>query len=199
MAARDASSGQRALIAFLDAIDEDLARSFGAGQHLDLYLLGGAALILGHDQPGRVTKDVDVVDFRGDARLQHAEGTFGRGSGRADQFGFFLETVGQGLPPMPNDFRRRCRQFDHPWRVIRAWLLDPNDLAVTKLKSFRPQDRRDIQFLCDRGLVRKEVMEASLEKAFLFTAEKDGDPDRERAFANLRVVADYLDGNRLSV
>ena len=48
--------------------------------------------------------------------------------------------------------------------------------------------------MCERGLLRAEGLRASLESAFLWTTAKDGDPDRDRAFANLERVIAYLEG-----
>jgi hypothetical protein len=80
------------------------------------------------------------------------------------------------------------------WQVIRLWRLEIHDLAVTKLKCFRPQDREDLQFLCDTGRLRADKLEAALELAFIWSLPKDGDPDRDRAFANLERVLRYLRG-----
>jgi hypothetical protein len=102
--------------------------------------------------------------------------------------------VQDALPPLPLGFRSRCGQVHGQWQIIRLWQLEIHDLAATKLKSFRPQDRDDIQFLCDRGRLRADKLTQALELAFIFTMEKDGDPDRERAFANLERVKLYLDG-----
>jgi hypothetical protein len=80
------------------------------------------------------------------------------------------------------------------WRVIRLSLLEDHDLAVTKLKSFRTQDRDDLQFLADHGSLDPEVLRARLESAFMWSHPKEGDPVRERAFANLKKLIQYLEG-----
>jgi hypothetical protein len=71
----------------------------------------------------------------------------------------------------------------------------PADLAVRKLKRFAPKDREDVQFLCDQGYVKDiEELRRSLESAFPFSHEKDGDRARDTAFRNLERVGDYLAG-----
>jgi hypothetical protein len=100
---------------------------------------------------------------------------------------------------MPQWFRGRCQAVAGPWVVLRLWELEPHDYAATKLKCFRPKDRQDLQFLCDAGLLRIEELRASLASAFAWVHEKDGDADRERAFANLEQVAAYLDGTSASL
>jgi hypothetical protein len=72
--------------------------------------------------------------------------------------------------------------------------LEVHDLAATKLKSYRSQDRADLQFLCDQGKLSAESLRESLAHAFIWNTEKDGDPDYDRAFAHLERVAQYLEG-----
>jgi hypothetical protein len=99
-----------------------------------------------------------------------------------------------GLPPLPGGFARRCREVPGDWKVLRIWQLEVHDLAATKLKCFRGRDREDLQYLCDSGQVQADRLTAALERAFQWTMEKDGDPDRDRAFANLQRVVDYPEG-----
>lgn len=124
---------------------------------------------------------------------------FGEGTVRSATLGLYLNRVPQGLPPLPARFKGRCQRVESSWRVIRLWELEVHDLAATKLKSFRPKDRQDLQFLCDAGLLEPKELRASLESAFLWSHEKDGDRDRDTAFANLAKVIDYLDGGSLSL
>jgi hypothetical protein len=119
---------------------------------------------------------------------------FGKGTPNARRLGLYLEMVHAGLPPLPHGFRQRCTEVPGDWRVIRLWRLDPHDLAATKLESFRVQDREDLQFLCDRGFLEGEKLRQALERALIWDHEKDGDPHRERAFANLTRVIAYLEG-----
>ncbi|MGH7173236.1 MAG: hypothetical protein ACRELG_23390 [Gemmataceae bacterium] len=67
------------------------------------------------------------------------------------------------------------------------------------MKSFRPQDREDLQFLCDRMKLRYEALEESLRHAFLWSTAKDGDPHYDRAFDNLKRVGQYLKGDIASL
>jgi hypothetical protein len=95
---------------------------------------------------------------------------------------------------LPQGFRSRCKEVPGGWRVIRLWELEIHDLAATKMKTFRPQDRQDLQFLCDQGLLQAEKLRESLEAAWIWTTAKDGDDWRDAAFANLETVIDYLEG-----
>ncbi len=182
---------------FLDQLDAELTEHARAGEHLDLYHIGRSALILDYGAP-LSTRDFDIVWMRSELETKALE-LFGKGTPHADSLGLYLDKVPQALPPVPHWFRTRCRQAEGSWKVIRLWRLEPHDLAATKLKSFRPKDRHDLQFLCDQGLLDPADLRRSLEAAFTWDAEKDGDPAREAAFANLERVIDYLEGRRRSL
>ena len=125
-----------------------------------------------------------------------ARGLFGKGSEKHRKLGMYLDLVPQGLPPLPQWFRRRSREVSGNWKVIRVWHLEDHDLAATKLKSFRAQDREDLRFMCDEGLLSPEGLRKALESAFLWTTDKDGDEGRDRAFSHLKRVIDYIEEGR---
>ncbi|HZT81768.1 MAG TPA: DUF6036 family nucleotidyltransferase, partial [Gemmataceae bacterium] len=145
------------------------------------------------------TRDFDIIWMREQRLEDRALELFGKGTPNAERLGLYLDAVPQGLPPVPQWFRTRCQPVPGGWNVIRLWKLEPHDLAATKLKTFRPQDRQDLQFLCDLGLLKATDLKRSLDSAFLWSLEKDGDPDREAAFNHLQVVSDYLEGRRRSL
>jgi hypothetical protein len=179
------------ILRFFEEVDAALA-PIAQGKKLDLYHLGRSSLVLHHDYP-HATKDVDVVEFR-DPLEAEAQDLFGKGSAKATALGLYLEFVPHAFPPVPGDFRQRCKPVPGDWQVIRLWKLDDNDLAATKLRSFRPQDREDLRFLCDEWLLDADQLRASLESAFRWTTSKDGDDQRDNAFANLEKVIAYLSG-----
>jgi hypothetical protein len=100
--------------------------------------------------------------------------------------------VQDGLPPLPIGFRDRSQEVAGGWQVLRLWRLEIHDLAATKLKCFRAQDRDDLQYLCDLGRLRADKLTEALERAFYWSMPKDGDPDRD--FAHLERVIAYLEG-----
>lgn len=181
------------LLRFLRAIDAELVHHAKEGETLDLHLLGRSALILGYGL-SLMTKDVDIVHAH-DSPLQIiAEETFGRDTPAAKRWGFFLEAVSSGLPPLPGGYQSRCIDVGGPWSVLRPKRPEANDLAVTKLRRFHAKDREDVRILCDRGLLDSATLRDRLDSAHAFTEE--GDPGREAAYANLGVVIDYLEGRR---
>ncbi len=92
--------GRDEIIRFLEAVDAELAGRAGEGERLDLYLIGRAALILRYGL-NVGTRDVDIVHVHGSRLELAAVEAFGRGSANSERFGFYLEPVPQGLPPIP--------------------------------------------------------------------------------------------------
>lgn len=181
------------VLAFLGAVDAELARHAGAGETLDLYLLGRSALILGYGVQ-LMTKDVDIVDVAGSRLLKIAIDRFGKDNpGRAAHH-FYLEAVSSGLPPLPIGYQGRCADVPGPWRIIRPKRPEAHDLIVTKLRRFHQGDREDVRILCDTGDVEVAILRERFDLAYTFSDPDD--PKTAAAFGNLEAVADYLDGRR---
>jgi hypothetical protein len=181
------------ILAFLNAIDEALA-PVAEGKQLDLYHIGRSALVWEYDYVA-TTADFDVLQPKGSAELlEVALAQFGKGTDRARELGLYLEVVPDGLPPAPVGYDKRAHLVEGTWRVLRVFHLEPHDLAATKLRRFAPKDREDIRQLCDLNVLNAEQLEQTLEKAFPFNLEKDGDEFRDAAFRNLRTVQQYLRG-----
>lgn len=179
------------VLKFLDAIDAELARHAEPGETLDLYLLGGSALILGY-QRDRATVDVDIVHMHDSRLLDIAVEKFGRdGPGRLAS-DFYLETVSSGLPPLPAGFQKRCIGITGAWKVIRPKYPELHDLITTKLRRFNARDREDVGFLCDTGEVDADEIQERFNIAHQFSDLDD--PHVAAASENLRRVLDYLNG-----
>jgi hypothetical protein len=183
------------ILRFLKAIDTELAGHAKKGEILDLYLIGRSALILEFGL-SLMTKDVDIVYVHGSKLQERAIETFGSGTLGAGAHGFYLETVPPGLPPLPAGYQARCIDIPGAWTVIRPKSPEIHDLAMTKLKRFHARDREDLQILCDTGRVTSEGLQRALDSAFIFAGDEDEDAGRKAAYANLRIVLDYLEGKR---
>ncbi len=182
------------LIAFLQAIDDGLTSHAAPGDTLPLYLIGSAALIIRYGT--RIaTKDVDILYVHGSPLQEKAVDLFGKGSRNADRWGFYLEGVPQGLPPIPQGYFTRCEPIPGAWKVLRPMQPEPHDLAVTKLKRFHARDRQDLQIICESGDLTADRLRERLALAFAFAADEDEDPGRKAAFANLLRVIAFLEGS----
>ena len=144
------------------------------------------------------TKDIDVVQSETPPEqkplLLKAHEIFGRNSAKANELGLYLDLVLDPLPPVPAGFKNRCTEVAGNWQIIRVWQLDVHDLAATKMRCFRAQDRQDLRFLCDQGLLKADPLRQALDKAFTWSMEKDGDSQRDQAFVHLQCVIEYLEG-----
>ena len=179
------------ILRFLNDLDGSLVGS-AAGERLTLYHVGRSSLVW-RTGLSSTTEDVDVIQPGGSGRLlNEALLLFGKGTPKAIAHGLYLEQVPKGLPPVPGGFDKRAEEIEQPWKVLRLFHLEPHDLAATKLKRFASRDREDIRAMCDANLLTPEQLQVRLESAFRYTMEKDGDPNRDAAFAHLNVVQRYL-------
>ncbi len=181
------------ILDFLKAIDSELVQHAKDGEILDLYLIGRSALIVRFGL-NLATKDVDIVHFQGSELEDKAVELFGKGTVNAARLGFHLEPVPQALPPIPGGYCPRSEDIPGNWRILRPKQPQPDHLAVTKLSRFHAKDREDLQILCDSGTLNAENLSKALESAFMW--EEAEDPKRKRAYANLQILIDYLDGKR---
>jgi Nucleotidyltransferase of unknown function (DUF6036) len=183
------------IVDYLRVIDAEMAKYAKEGETLSLHLIGRSALILRYGLD-LGTKDVDIVHFHGNELESKAVEMFGKGTPNADRLGFYLEPVPQGLPPIPGAYCPKSEDIPGDWQVIRPRLPRPHDLAVTKLSRFHAKDREDLQILCDSGELNVATLRKTLDSAFAFATDEDEDPKRKKAYANLRTVIEYLEGNR---
>jgi hypothetical protein len=108
----------------------------------ELILLGGAALALTWETKW-TTKDLDVV-VKGKGEIEEIAAVFGEGSGRRP----WLDVVLAGIPRLPEGWNDRAVPVEGAWERLVVRRLSDADLIASKLKGFRPQDRRDIAFIC---------------------------------------------------
>lgn len=179
------------IVNFLNDLDTALI-AMAQGRQLSLYHIGRSALVWKYGFAS-ATEDVDVIlPGQSDVLLDEAIRLFGRATKKAVEHGLYLEQVPEGLPPAPGNFAKRAVEVEERWIVLRVFHLEPNDLATTKMKRFWPKDRVDIRMMCDSDLLDPDQLEIRLNSAFRYTMEKDGDRDRDAAFAHLKIVQKYL-------
>jgi hypothetical protein len=181
---------------FLHAIDEDLALDAGAGERLELFLMGRAALIVRYGLT-LATKDVDLAT-QGEALPLQARAFehFGKGTRNAQRWGLFLEPVPAGLPPVPGSYRTMAKDLPGDWKVLRPRQLDPHHLAVSKLRRFHAGDREDLRIICDSGDVTVEGLKTALDSAFPFGFDEEEDADHGRVQDRFGRLLEYLEGRR---
>jgi hypothetical protein len=187
------------VVRFLEAIDAELAGHATPGERLDLYLLGRSALIVRYGLT-LATKDVDLVTRGEEPRLQKtAFELFGKGAALAQTWGLYLEAVPEDFPPVPGSYRSLSADLPGDWQVIRPKMLDPHDLAVTKLRRFHSGDRQDLRILCDSGDLTTDGLMRALGSAYPWGMHEEEDPSCKRVNAHMRIVIDYLEAKRSTI
>jgi len=127
---------------------------------MPLRVIGSGALML-QVKYLRGTKDGDVLESLAINQAVKGKllGLGGPGTPLARRCGIYLDVVNSGLPFLP-----RLPLF-HPIERLNAAMqnftveaLDVVDVVVSKLKPFRPNDRRDIESMCNLGHVDPDLV-----------------------------------------
>lgn len=111
-------------------VDEKLERS------VDLYVIGGAAAILGYN----VVKETEDVDLDSGVDGEFHE-IFRQA---AHETGTDVELSHRGIFTPPEGYRDRMKFLDYPHRKLRVWTLDKYDLALSKIARGFGKDYEDI-------------------------------------------------------
>lgn len=106
-------------------------------QEMNIYLIGGAAAILGYN----VTKETNDVDIEGTIPLDFK--TAFASEAKALKLDLRLSQVSVFSPP--EGYRERAKFEDFPSRKLRIWYLDQYDLAISKIDRGIEKDFEDIE------------------------------------------------------
>lgn len=160
-------------------------------EEVQLHCLGGFAVTQGYGM-GRTTADVDVLSagIAESARQQLSAGT--RFGVLHMEHGVYLDLV--HLFAQPENHESRLREvFSGIYRSLRLFVLDPYDIALTKLERNIERDREDVLYLArtipfDLDVLRKRYQEEL--RVYL------GRPEREDLTLQLWVDAIQEDRKR---
>jgi hypothetical protein len=125
-------------------------------QTIDLHCAGGFAFGVLADWP-RPTGDIDVIGILPTAAEEELLRVAGRGAPLARKHKVHVQIVTVTAPP----FEYRDRLIDATparFRNLTIRLLEPHDLALTKLDRNSPKDREDVRFMAERGLIESAVL-----------------------------------------
>ena len=153
---------------FLDEPDRSLE------EPVVLHCLGGFAANLQYGLP-RPTSDVDYLAIipadQSRAVLQLA----GEGSALHKKYGLYLHQVGVATPP--EDYESRLRElFPGRFKNLRLMVLDPYDLALSKIERNASIDRDDVKYLAKAIPLDPNILRERYEKEL---RPYLGNPDRE--------------------
>jgi hypothetical protein len=129
--------------AFLRELDAALPHS------LELVCFGGFAVSVAYGS-GRSTSDIDVLSVRPRTEVD-LERLAGLGTPFARRHGLYLQRVGIATPPADYLLRVRPLAREAGWSRLSLSVLDPVDLALTKVERNQDVDRRDVIALAQNG------------------------------------------------
>ena len=93
----------------------------------------------------------------------------GEASNFHDLNGFYADAVGERTAVLPRKWKERLvhLKIDDPTLNVKAYCLDPHDLAVAKLAAGREKDAVFIRGMLSRGMVDAKIIEERLAKTTL--------------------------------
>lgn len=125
---------------FLDDIDHALQ------QDVVVHCLGGFAMMVKYGVP-RSTGDLDYIETVPDEAGRILETIAGEGSELSTKHGLSVHRAG-GVSNLPASYRERLTEvFAGCFGHLRLFVLDPYDLALSKLSRNNPVDQADVEFL----------------------------------------------------
>src|SRR5579872_5817962 len=125
---------------FLKEVDEALKAPVG------LQCLGGFVLTVQYGMP-RGTDDLDYISIIPRSAAAELERLAGRGSKLSQKYKVFLQNVG-AIPDLPDSYKERLVQLELGLSKLSLKLIvDPYDLALSKLTRNNTKDREDVKFL----------------------------------------------------
>lgn len=156
---------QRAFNEVLQRIQQSLKGSQPGVFPIRMTIAGGAAL---HLLTGaRVTEDIDATFSKRVLLNEDIEVSYRDPDGRA-RLMYLDRNYNDTLGLLHEKAYQDSRRVDIPGidsKLIEVRVLQPVDLAVTKLARFTDQDREDLQLLARRGLIDSAAVRKRAEEA----------------------------------
>ncbi|MDX2269830.1 MAG: DUF6036 family nucleotidyltransferase [Bryobacter sp.] len=139
---------------FLTDLDEALRSP------IDLHCFGGFA-VSQHYGFARETADLDVLSVSPPSAAQKIMALAGRQSPLHRKHRVYIDHV--AVSNYPDDYETRIRRIFPIWKCVRLWVLEPHDLALTKLERSNDRDIRDVIYLAQSHLITKETLVSRFE------------------------------------
>lgn len=146
----DSSFGKEGILSRLRLLDEDLDFRFGGARRFELVISGGSALSIRGLIPSRVTTDIDVLSVPDEVvDLMSAYDM----NSHVDTFRYMY----------PTHWHDRIRPVEFDGSVLDVYTLGNEDLAITKLLSWRgDKDRRDLENMWSNGSINRSTLNSIL-------------------------------------
>lgn len=155
---------------FLHDIDKAL------GEPVVVHCLGGFAMTVQYGVP-RSTGDLDYIETVPNYGGAVLEAIAGEGTELSRKHGFKVERAG-GVANLPESYQDRVIEvFPEAFRNLRLFVLEPHDLALSKLSRNSPVDQADVEFLAKSGRLKPDTLRQRYVEEFRPNAIGDLDRD----------------------
>lgn len=143
-----------------------LRRAHALSGHREFVIVGSLA-ILGAvvEPPDAMVMSIDVDTFlkTDPDRTGALSAALGQGSPFEDEHGYYLDPVSPNLPSFPTGWQDRLIAIE--LGEVRAYFVDPNDVAVSKYIRGEYRDLRWLREGLKRGLLNLDVIERQIASA----------------------------------
>ncbi len=139
---------------FLSDLDAEL------DQTADFHCIGGFA-VSQHYGFARETADLDVLTVIPREIGARIAKLAGKGSALQKKHSVYIDHV--GIASYPSDYETRILRAFPIWSKLRLWVLEPHDLALTKLERTNDRDIRDVMFLAQAKLIVRDILVSRFE------------------------------------
>jgi hypothetical protein len=155
---------------FLEDIDKALY------EQVVVHCLGGFAMTVQYGVPRR-TGDLDYIETVPHHGGPLLERIAGEGTELSRKHRLTVERAG-GVANLPASYRERLIDvFGGVFRHLRLFVLDPHDLALSKLSRNAPVDQADVEFLAQSGHLDPRILRERYTEDFRPYAVGDLDRD----------------------
>ena len=124
---------------FLADVDQSLSTP------VELHCVGGFVLTAVHGLP-RPTGDLDYIAIAPSSAYQQLEGVAGIQSKLAKRYKVFFHQTG-GVSDFPENYEERLVELNLGLKNLSLKILEPYDLALSKLTRNSPKDAEDVKLL----------------------------------------------------
>lgn len=143
-------------LSFLNGIDDQL------NEEIALHCMGGFAVVQAYGLE-RATADIDVIAVLPAGTGSQLVALAGKESALRAQYGVYLDVV--TVASVPEAYESRLGAlYPGSWRNLRLFVLEPHDLALTKLERNFERDRGDVAHLARAGLLKAGVLQERYEQ-----------------------------------
>ena len=134
--------------------------------HSEFVIVGSLAILGAASEPPDtmvMSIDVDTYMKADPGRTGELNEALGQGSPFEDQHGYYLDPVSPNLPSFPEGWRDRL--IEHDFGDVRAFFVEPNDVAVSKYIRGDERDMRWLRAGLTSGLLNLDTIERRIGSA----------------------------------